>query len=105
MGGRVKNMGVRTLLRVSHATLRALWAAVVGRRRASATSSRGRGTGGGKTWFGVLFCHECFTVLPVRYGGSHGALLVHVPYGTVTGRAPVFDTCQLDHHTATTGYF
>jgi len=57
MGGRVENMGVRTLRRVSHATLRASRAAVAGRQKACATSSRGRGSGGGKAWVGVLFCH------------------------------------------------
>jgi len=54
----VKNGGrVKTLLRVSHATLSASWAAVVGRRKACATSSRGGGTGRGEAWVGVLFCH------------------------------------------------
>ena len=51
-------MGVRMLLRVSHATLNALWAAVAGCREASATLSRG--LGGGEAWIGVLFCHEGF---------------------------------------------
>ena len=54
----MENMGVRTLLRVSHATLNALLAAVAGRRKASATSSRG--SGGGEAWVGMLLCHEGF---------------------------------------------
>jgi len=50
----MENMGVKTLSRVSHATLRAPWAAVAGRRKACATSSRGRGTGGGKAWVDAM---------------------------------------------------
>jgi len=54
----MKNMGIRRLLRVSHATLSVSLAAVAGRQKASTTSSRG--SGGGKMWVGVLFCHESF---------------------------------------------
>jgi len=59
------------LPRVSHATLRVSWAAVAGRRMACATSSRGRGTGGGKAWVCVLFRHECFkTSTPISEGND-----------------------------------
>jgi len=71
MGSRVENMGVRALLRVSHATLRASLAAVVGCRKVCATSSRRRGSGGGKAWVGMLFCHERFeTGTPVSDGNE-----------------------------------
>jgi len=58
MGSRVENTCIRSLLRVSHASLDASLAAVVGHQGACATSSRRRGSGGGKTWVGVLFRHE-----------------------------------------------
>jgi len=72
MGSRVENVGGSTLLRVSHATLRASWAAVAGHRKASATSSRGRGSGGCKAWIGVLFCHECFETSTLISDGNEG---------------------------------
>jgi len=68
----MENMGVIVLLRVSHATLRASGAAVAGRRRACATSSRGRGSGGGEAWVGVLFCHECFETSTSISDGNEG---------------------------------
>ena len=47
-----------SLLRVSHASLDASLAAIAGCQRVCATSSRGRGSGGGKAWVGMLFRHE-----------------------------------------------
>jgi len=55
----MEDRGVGALSRVSHATLSASWAAVAGRRKACATSSRRGGTGRGNVWVGVLLCHEC----------------------------------------------
>jgi len=72
MRSRVKYMGVETLPRVSHAALRAPWAAVAGRQKACATSSRGGGAGGGKAWVGVLFCHECFETSATISDGNEG---------------------------------
>ena len=54
----MEDRNIIPLLRVSHASLDALLAAIAGRRKACATSNRGGGTGGGKMWIGVLFCHE-----------------------------------------------
>jgi len=71
MGSGVKNMGVEPLLRVSHLTLGASWAAVAGHWKACTTSNRGRGSGGGEAWVGVLFCHESFkTGTPVSDGNK-----------------------------------
>jgi len=58
MGSGVENVGIRSLSRVSHASLDVSLAAVAGHQKVCATLSRGRGLGGGKTWVGVLFCHE-----------------------------------------------
>ena len=52
-------MGI-LLLRVSHASRDASLAAIAGCREACTTSSRGRGSGGGKMWVGMLFCHKSF---------------------------------------------
>ena len=67
----MENMGIWLLLRVSHVSLDASLAAVAGHWEACATSSRGRGSGGGKAGVGVLFCHESFeTSTPVSDGNE-----------------------------------
>jgi len=87
----MKNRNIRTL-RVSHASMDALLAAVVGSQRACATLGGRRGTGGGEAWVGMLFCHECFETFSSISGGDdgtrHGVWLCdgRSPLGLILGR-------------------
>ena len=98
---------------MSHATLSASWAAVAGCRKASATSSRGGGTGGGKAWVGVLFCHECFKAGTSISDGNDGTRrgegprVGHSSLGPISGhlsfRLRVAVTVQFGHRDGSLG--
>ena len=72
-------------------SLDASLATVAGCRKVCATSSRGRGMGGSKTWVGVLFCHESFEAgTPVSNGNNRTRCGIwprdgHSPPGPVSG--------------------